>query len=86
MMNNQHKKSPLPNDLSIDLLREMVEQFALVNSYKTQKYILDTADLKQQYNLSDSTIYRWRRDGKIKYIKLGGKYYYSRISIESQFL
>jgi predicted site-specific integrase-resolvase len=37
---------------------------------------LDNADVKRFYNISDSTLARYRRDGKIPYTKFGNKILY----------
>lgn len=52
------------------------------HSKSRQKNILDTAELKQEYHISDSTIYRLRKSGKLSFTKLGNKYLYSRSAIE----
>lgn len=36
----------------------------------------DNADLKKMFNLGDKSLYRRRKDGKLPYIKIGGKIYY----------
>lgn len=51
-------------------------------SQPTSKNMMDAAEFKQEYHISDSTIYRLRKNGKISFVKLGKKYYYSRKSIE----
>ena len=83
MMKTKNLASAFQEDLYLSLLYEIKNYVAGSNRVQPQKQILDSADLKQEFNLSDSTIYRWRRDGKIKFIKIGGKYYYSRKSIEA---
>lgn len=81
-------KTNFPSEESYDylfhvLLKELISRIDNLALKTVRKDLLDSADLKQMYNLSDSSIYRLRRNGKIKFIKLGGKYYYSRQSIEN---
>lgn len=82
MMKPHFKSSDSGEDLSIVLLYEILNRLDNFGLKNPSKDLLDSADLKQLYNLSDSSVYRLRRNNKIKYIKLGGKYYYSRRSIE----
>ncbi|WP_027382426.1 helix-turn-helix domain-containing protein [Epilithonimonas caeni] len=85
MKTNFYSSDP-GEDLSIILLYEILNRLDNFGTKSQSKDLLDSADLKQIYNLSDSSIYRLRRNKKIKYIKLGGKYYYSRRSIEEELL
>lgn len=41
----------------------------------TGKYY-DTAEMMHVMHVSDRTLFRWRKEGKIPYKKLGGKIYY----------
>ena len=36
----------------------------------------DTADMMEVLHVSDRTLLRWRKEGRIPYKKLGGKIYY----------
>ena len=40
--------------------------------------LLDNADMKHIFKVSDKTLYRWRKKEHLLYIKVGGKFYYSR--------
>jgi len=42
---------------------------------KEEKYY-DNADMKRLFHVSDTTLYRMRRDGSIPFIKLGRKLFY----------
>jgi len=42
---------------------------------------LDNNDLIRALKVTDKTLYRWRRNGKLDFGELGGKYYYSRNKI-----
>ena len=37
---------------------------------------LDSADIKQRFHISDTTLWRWRKKGKIPFNKIGDKYVY----------
>ena len=38
----------------------------------------DNADLKILLKISDATIWRWRKNKILHFVKIGGKYYYRR--------
>lgn len=40
--------------------------------------LLDNADMKLIFKVSDKTLYRWRKKEHLLYIKIGGKFYYSK--------
>lgn len=46
----------------------------------------DNADAKMVLNISDSTLTRLRKNGKIPYTKVGNKYYYPRAYFEQTML
>lgn len=52
----------------------------LMNTIVTMQHddVLDNADMKLIFKVSDKTLYRWRKKGHLLYTKLGGKFYYSR--------
>jgi hypothetical protein len=39
---------------------------------------LDSSDIKQFYHISDSTLIRYRKENKIPYTKLGGRFLYPK--------
>jgi excisionase family DNA binding protein len=39
---------------------------------------LDNADIKMRFHISDSTLYRMRKEGKIPFVKFRGKYHYPK--------
>ena len=39
---------------------------------------LDSADIKQRFNFSDSKLYRLRKAKAIPYTKIGGRYHYPK--------
>ena len=40
--------------------------------------LLDDADMKRIFKVSDKTLYRWRKKEHLLYIKVGGKFYYPK--------
>ena len=40
--------------------------------------LLDNADMKLIFKVSDKTLYRWRKKEYLLYYKIGGKFYYSK--------
>lgn len=82
MMKTNHYPSNRDESLAIFLFQEILRRMDQFSLKAHSKPFMDSADVKQHYNLSDSTLYRLRRNNLIKYFKLGGKYYYSIKSIE----
>lgn len=50
-------------------------------SFSKTEY-LDTADVMRILKVSESTVYRWTKQGKLKRIKIQGKLYYTKASID----
>ena len=46
---------------------------------------LDSADMKQRFNFSESKLYRLRKANKIPHTKIGGRYHYPK-SFFNQYL
>lgn len=63
----------------VSLLRTLTQ--ALEGNAHAEEGYFDAADVKQQLNISDRTLYRWRQNGLIRYVKMGGKYFYPKRSI-----
>ncbi len=55
-------------------LAQLLEQF--VSHYEPD--LLDNADMKILFKVTDKTLYRWRKSGYLPYYKMGGKFYYSK--------
>lgn len=45
----------------------------------------DSADLKQMFNISDSTLYRLRKSRNIPYVRIGHKIYYPKSFFNNAF-
>ena len=62
---------------------QLLTNWLKANEKSFKNNLIDSAELKQQYHISDSTIYRLRKKGKLSFTKLGNKYLYSRSAIEN---
>lgn len=61
----------------ISLLRQ------LANQKKETEKSYDSADVKILLKISDSNFYRWCKQGKLQYKKIGGKIYVSKDSVDN---
>ncbi len=52
-----------------------------LEEWGTDKKYLDSADVKQLFNIGDKTLYRWRTKGEIPFAKIGGKLVYPKKAI-----
>ena len=62
---------------------QLLTNWLKTNEKSFKNNLIDSAELKQQYHISDSTIYRLMKKGKLSFTKLGKKYLYSRSAIEN---
>ena len=68
---------------SVNHIREIEKKLEKVseklneNKIAAELQILDNADLKQLFNISDKTLINWRNTGLIPYSKIGGSIYYN---------
>lgn len=46
-----------------------------------EEQYLDSADVKMQFNISERTLYRMRKEGKIPYVYFGRKIFYPKSEI-----
>lgn len=56
-------------------LDQLMANFAETN-YDTD--VLDNADMKILFKVSDKTLYRWRKKEYLLFYKIGGKFYYPK--------
>lgn len=63
------------------LLLENALQFIISKQNKKSPFY-DSADLKCYLHVSDKTLQRWRKQGKIPFQKVGKKYFYPRSFFE----
>ncbi len=83
-MKTNFQPSGYQDDPGIYLLQNIFELLkVLVYQQRPSNELMDSADVKQKLKISSSTLYRYKRDGKIKSIKIGGKVFYLRSSIEN---
>ncbi|MGV7105781.1 helix-turn-helix domain-containing protein [Flavobacterium sp. U410] len=59
----------------IDAIKRALDYF--VQLQKEEDW-LDNADIKMRFHISDSTLYRMRKEGKIPFVKIRGKYHYPK--------
>ena len=60
----------------IDPLIQKIENLeAIIKSYTPvkPKRFLTSQEVKEIYNIQDTTLWRWKKAGKIKFIKIGGR-------------
>lgn len=61
----------------LDILRKGFPQLPTTD----KSFYKDAADTKCELHVSDSTLYRWRKEGLIDYTIMKGKIYYDTTSI-----
>ncbi|MGV4413586.1 helix-turn-helix domain-containing protein [Chryseobacterium sp. T1] len=66
-LNSKIDKTEATQQLLLELLRTAKQ--------KEEKYY-DNADMKRLFHVSDTTLYRMRRNGSIPFIKFGRKLFY----------
>lgn len=68
----------MKNDGDASLLKEIAELKALLQKQlKIEKEVLlDNAEMKRRFHMSESTLYRRRKNNEIPFYKIGGKFYY----------
>jgi hypothetical protein len=49
-----------------------------------EREMLDNADLRQLFNVSRGTLWRWRRSGLLPYYKIAGRVYYKEEELTDQ--
>ena len=82
-MKTNFQLSGYEDDPGIYLLQNILELLkVLVGQNMPANELMDSADVKQKLKISSSTLYRYKRDGKITSVKIGGKIFYLRSSIE----
>lgn len=66
------------NELSMDILLRLMGDQNTVNllTAMVAKKMLNTSDVTMLFHVSERTLQRWRKEGRIKSVKVGGRYYY----------
>ena len=50
----------------------------LQNAAEQNDGYYDNADMKRMLNISDKTLYRWRKQRMVNFVKMGGKFFYPK--------
>ena len=66
-----------------EMLEEILKELKTLNEKLLEKNkpspdLLDSADVQRLLKVTDSTLRRWRREGRVKFVKIGGKVYYRK--------
>ncbi len=67
-----------PAALEEELATTIINKLA---TFDADKKYLDNADMKQLFNISDKTLYRWRKNGTVPFTNLGGKHIYPKQAV-----
>lgn len=62
------------------ILQDLPEMKETINnlqqSFQEESNWLDSADVKRRFHFSDTTLWRYRKDQKIPFSKIGNKFFY----------
>lgn len=80
---------PLKTDVAIleekvEVLTKLVSDLSKNQDLQVDYY--DNADVKRIFRLSDSTLFRYRKDNKIPYTKWGGRIWYPKSFFKESFM
>lgn len=70
---------------SAKIIEEVLWNLANQKSIDNSGYY-DSADMKQIFKISERTLCRWRKNGTVPYVKMGGKIYYPMQEIKNRML
>jgi len=62
----------------LEELRIIKTQLQQLTTTCNSDEILDSADMKILFKISDKTLYRWRKRNDIPSVKIGNKYFYTK--------
>jgi hypothetical protein len=82
------KHQPLENEEPfVVILLELIAEIrdALVPHHNDDAQFYDNADLKKFLHVSDSTLYRMRKNNLLRYKKIGGKIFYPKADFNKAF-
>ena len=78
----QSKSAVIPDTiLTLESSDEEPESLEIPVEKQTDDKYLDSADVKQLFQIVDMTLYRWRKEGHIPYTKMGGKIVYPKQAV-----
>jgi translation initiation factor 2 alpha subunit (eIF-2alpha) len=66
-----------------NLFSEIHDALKQLHSHDEEWY--DQADVKKILKVGDSSLYRMRKEGKLPYVKIGGKIYYKKSFFNNAF-
>lgn len=68
---------------SADLVRKIIESLKEMLEHRLEEDsgYYDNADLKRLLNVSDRTLYRWRQQQLLQFIRLSGRIYYPKSAV-----
>ena len=79
-----HSKKEVSNPIAVDISEELVNGIiSKIENISADKEYFDSADIKQKFKIHDMTLYRWRKSGKIPFVKIGGKLVYPKQDVEN---
>ncbi|RXR21458.1 MULTISPECIES: helix-turn-helix domain-containing protein [Flavobacterium] len=72
-----------PYDARLNSLQQQINELAatllqIIRQIPNEEVWLDSAQVKRQFNISESTLYRLRKNKKIPYTQIGGLCYYPK--------
>lgn len=83
-MKNRKNNVPSDRDVLFGMFAELLSLVSqLVNNNTLSVTCYDSSDVKILLKISDSTFYRWCREGKLVHKKVGGKIYVSKTSVDN---
>ena len=68
-----------------EIVRMTVAQLKGVPTTDQPLQMMSASELKQQYGMSDSTLWRWQRAGLVHPVRIGRERKYDRREIEAMF-
>lgn len=81
------KDEPKPNEHAEEIAKLLREIIDLLKSQPVEDNLYyDNSDMKKNFNLSDSTLYRLRKAKIIPYQKLRGKIFYPKSFFKKAFI
>jgi hypothetical protein len=78
------RKNPAPKNQPTDPVSSETAANELDARFKLEN-LVDKQVLLQELHVSDRTLYNWRKQGLLAFIKLMGKIYYSRLDLRDFF-
>lgn len=58
----------------------------VIKEVKPNNDLLDNSDLMKKLKVSERTLAYWRKSGKIKFLKIGGRIYYNQEDINKLYV